>query len=98
MLTSKSPQLSPSGLSKHVRTGSVSTLHYILTTQTEPLGFIKLSTHYQAVHMELSLQLSFYLRRSLGGYMVGTTTGFPVKIVEALAPQSHRRIPRKCLQ
>jgi hypothetical protein len=76
----------------------VSMLHYILTTQMEPWDFIKLSAHNQAVHMELSLQLSFYLRRSLGGYMVGTTTGFPVKIVEALAPQSRRRIPRKCLQ
>jgi hypothetical protein len=40
--------------------------------------------------MKLSLCLSFYLRRSLGGYTVGTTAGFPVKIVEALAPQSHR--------
>jgi hypothetical protein len=29
-------------------------------------------------------------RCSLGGYTVGTTTRFPVKIVEALAPQSHR--------
>jgi hypothetical protein len=48
--------------------------------------------------MEFSLRLSFYLRRSLGGYMVGTTAGFLVKIVEALAPQSHRRIPQKCPQ
>jgi hypothetical protein len=37
------------------------------------------------VHMELSLCLSFYLRRSLGGYMVGTTVAFPVKTVETLA-------------
>jgi hypothetical protein len=36
------------------------------------------------VHMELSLCLSFYLRRSLGG----TTVGLLVKIVEALAPRS----------
>jgi hypothetical protein len=35
--------------------------------------------------MELSLCLSFYLRRGLKGYTVGTTTGFPVEIVEALA-------------
>jgi hypothetical protein len=40
--------------------------------------------------MELSLGLSFYLRRSLGGYTVSTTMGLPVKIVVALAPQSNR--------
>jgi hypothetical protein len=39
-----------------------------------------------SVHMELSLRLSFYLRHSLRGYMVGTTVVFPVKIMEALAP------------
>jgi hypothetical protein len=38
--------------------------------------------------MELSLRLSFYLRRSLGGYTVGTNMGYLVEIVEALAPQS----------
>jgi hypothetical protein len=47
----------------------------------------------QVVHMELSLNLSFYLKRNLEGYMVGTTVGFPVEIVEALAPQPHHRIP-----
>jgi hypothetical protein len=36
--------------------------------------------------MELSLCLSFYLRRSLRGYIVGTTVEFSVKTVEALAP------------
>jgi hypothetical protein len=36
--------------------------------------------------MELSLRVSFYLRHSLRGYMVDTTAGFPVKIVEALEP------------
>jgi hypothetical protein len=36
--------------------------------------------------MELSLRLSLYLKCSLGGYMVGTTVGFPIEIVEALAP------------
>jgi hypothetical protein len=46
--------------------------------------------------MELSLHLSFYLRRSFRGYTVGTTAGFPVEIVEALAPQSHYQILRKC--
>jgi hypothetical protein len=45
--------------------------------------------------MELSLRLRFYLRRSLGGDTVDTTGGFPVKIVEALAPQSHRSITQK---
>jgi hypothetical protein len=35
--------------------------------------------------MEFSLRLSLYLRCSLGCYTVGTTVGFPVKIVEALA-------------
>jgi hypothetical protein len=38
--------------------------------------------------MEISPRLSLYLRRSLEGYMVGTTVGFPVKIMEALTPQS----------
>jgi hypothetical protein len=64
----------------------------------EPWDFIKSSVLYLSVHMELSLRLSFYLRRSLGGYTVGTTVRFPVKIVEALALQSHHRIPRKCPQ
>jgi hypothetical protein len=48
--------------------------------------------------MEYSLHLSFYLRRSLGGYTVDTTAGFPVEIVEALTMQSHHRIPQKCPQ
>jgi uncharacterized SAM-dependent methyltransferase len=39
--------------------------------------------------MKLGLRLSFYLRRSLGGYTVGTTAGFLVEIVEALSPQSY---------
>jgi hypothetical protein len=41
--------------------------------------------------MEFSLYLSFYHRRGLGGYTVGTTTEFPVEIVEALAPQSRHK-------
>jgi hypothetical protein len=41
---------------------------------------------YLLVHMELSLRLRFYLRRNLEGYMVGTTVGFPIEIVEALTP------------
>jgi hypothetical protein len=36
--------------------------------------------------MKLSLLLSFQLRRSLRDYMVGTTTGFQVEIMAALAP------------
>jgi hypothetical protein len=32
------------------------------------------------------------------GYTVGTTVGFPVEIMEALAPPSHRRKPWKCPQ
>jgi hypothetical protein len=35
--------------------------------------------------MELSLHLCFYIRCSLRGYPVGTTTGFLVEIVEVLA-------------
>jgi hypothetical protein len=46
--------------------------------------------------MELSLRLSFYLRHSVRGYMVGTTVGFQIEIVEALALQSHRRILHEC--
>ncbi len=51
-------------------------------------GFIKSSAQNKALHMEISLRLSFYLRRSLGGYTVGTTTAFLIEIVEALAPQT----------
>jgi hypothetical protein len=54
----------------------------------EPWDFIKSSALYLSVHMELSLCLRFYLRRSLGGYTVGTTVEFPVEIIEALASQS----------
>jgi hypothetical protein len=85
MPTSKFPQFIPSRLSKHLRTRSVQILHHNLTTQMVPWGLIKSSALYQSVHMELSIRLSFYLRRSLRGYMVGTTAGFPAKIVEALA-------------
>jgi hypothetical protein len=81
-----------------MRMESVRTPHHILTTQMEPRGFIKSSVQNKAVHMELRLRLTFYLRRSLGGYMVGTTEGFPIEIIETLAPQSHHRIPWKCPQ
>jgi hypothetical protein len=76
----------------------VQMLHHILTTQMEPWALIKPSVSYQALHMELSLHVSFYLRRSLRGYTVGTNMGFPVGIMEALAPQPRHRIPRMCQQ
>jgi hypothetical protein len=84
--SSGTTQISPSGLSKHLRTGSVHTPHYILTNWMEPWAFIKPSAHNQALHMELSLRSSFYLRCNLEGYTVSTTVGFPIKIIEALAP------------
>jgi hypothetical protein len=89
-LTSKSPQFSPSRLTELLRTGSVQNPHHILTTQTEPWGSIKSLALYLSINLELSLRLSFYLRRSLRGYTVGTIMGFPIEILEALAPQSHR--------
>jgi hypothetical protein len=70
---------------------------HILTTQMEPHGSIKSSASNQIEHIELSLCLSFYLRHSIVSYMAGTTVGYPVKIMEALAPQSHHRTPWKCL-
>jgi hypothetical protein len=69
--------------------------HHILTTRMKTLGFIKSSVQNNAVHMKLNLRQSFYYRRSLEGYKVGTITGFPVKIVEALAPQPRCSIPWK---
>jgi hypothetical protein len=45
--------------------------------------------------MKPSLHLSFYIRHSLGGYTVDTTAAFHIKIMEALAPSSPHRIPRK---
>jgi hypothetical protein len=98
MPTSKCPYLSPSKFTNHLRTGSVQILHHILTTRKEPWDFINSSALCISVHMELSLCLSFYLRHNIGGYTVGTTAGFLGEIVEALVPQSHRRIPRKCPQ
>jgi hypothetical protein len=68
-------------------------LCHILTTRMELWGFIKLSAQNKVVHMKLSLRLSFYLRHSLGGYTVATTVGFPVEIVEALAPHSCHQTP-----
>jgi hypothetical protein len=59
--------------------------HHILTTRMEPWGFIESSVENKALHMELSLRLSFYHKRKLGGYTVGATVGFPVKIMETLA-------------
>jgi hypothetical protein len=50
------------------------------------MGFFKLSVSYLSVHTELSLCLSFYLKRSLGAYTVDTFTGFPIEITKSLAP------------
>jgi hypothetical protein len=61
-------------------------MDHILTTRTEPWGFIKSSALYKLVHVELSLPLCFYVRRNIGGYMVCTTMEFPVEIVKDLAP------------
>jgi hypothetical protein len=80
MPTSKSPQLSPAKLSKHRRMGSMHMPHHILTTRMELWSFIKLSAQNKAVHIELSLCLSFYLRCNHSGYKVGTTTGFQSKL------------------
>jgi hypothetical protein len=52
----------------------------------DPWDFFKSSVLYLLVHIELNLRLSFYLRHSLRGYTVDTTMGFPIKIMEALAP------------
>jgi hypothetical protein len=68
----------------------VRVLHHILTTRMELRGFIKSSAQNNVIHMELRLRLSFFLKRSLEGYTLGTTTGYPVKTMEALAPRSHR--------
>jgi hypothetical protein len=51
-------------------------LRLLLPTQMELWGFTKLSAQIYTTHMELSLCLSFQLRRSLRGYTVGTTAGF----------------------
>jgi hypothetical protein len=92
--SSKSSYLSPSGFTKHLRMGSMWCLHHILITWTELWGFFKSSALYLSVHMELRRSLSFYLRRSLRGYTVGTTPGFKVELMEALphnlTTESHR--------
>jgi hypothetical protein len=90
----KSPLFSPFGLSKHLKRGSVRTRHQLLTTQMEPWGFIKPLMQTYTVLMELSLRLSFQLRPSLGGYMVGTTVGFRLVTMDGLAPWTHLRFPR----
>jgi hypothetical protein len=72
--------------------GLVQMTHHILTTWMESWDFIKSSALYLSVHMELSVRLSFLPQMQPRGYTVGTTVGFPIKIVEALAPQSRRQI------
>jgi hypothetical protein len=74
----------------------VRTPHHILTTRMELWGFIKPLAQNKVVHIEFSLRLSFYLKRSLRSYTVGTTVGFPVETIEALAPRSCHRTLRKC--
>jgi hypothetical protein len=86
MHSSKSPHFSPSGLSKHLRAGLVRMPHHILTTQTEPRGFIESSVQNKVVHIELISRLRFYLIRRLVGYTVGTTVGFPIETMDALDP------------
>jgi hypothetical protein len=49
---------------------------HFLTTQMKLWGFIMSSVQNKVVHMELSIRLSFQLRRSLEGYTVGTIVGF----------------------
>jgi hypothetical protein len=56
----------------------------------EPWDFIKTSVLYLLRHMELILRLSFYLRRCLGGYTLGTTMGFPVEMVGTCSTQGSR--------
>jgi hypothetical protein len=53
--TIKFPQLSPSGLSKHLSTGLVHMPHHILTTRMELWGFIKSSAQTYTRPMKLSL-------------------------------------------
>jgi hypothetical protein len=90
--------LSPSGFLKHLRMGLVCMPHPVLTTQTKPWGFIKLSVKIYTVHMELGLRLTFQLRCDLRGYTMGTTTGFLVITMDALAPWPHLRNPQRHLQ
>jgi hypothetical protein len=84
-------QFSPSGLSKHLRMGSVYTSHILLTTWMDSV-LHKLSAQTKIVHMELNLRLSFQLSHSLGGYMVGSTMRFRVMTMDALTPWPHHRI------
>jgi hypothetical protein len=59
MPTSEYLQFSPSGLSKHLRMGSVHMSHHFLTTRMEPWGFINSSAQTYTVHMKLSLSMCF---------------------------------------
>jgi hypothetical protein len=65
--------------------------HLLLTTRMDP-GVHKSLVQIKAVHTELSLRLSFQLSHCHGGYMVGTTAGFRVMTMEALALWPHHRI------
>jgi hypothetical protein len=60
---------SPSGSSKHLRSGSARMMRHFLTTRTESWGFIKSSAQNKVVHMELSFRLAQTQHRRLhGGY------------------------------
>jgi hypothetical protein len=76
-LTSKSTQLSPSGLWKHLRMVSMCILCHIMTTRTKIWGFNKSLAQNQVVQMNLTLCLSFYLRCSLRGLHGGHHRGNP---------------------
>jgi hypothetical protein len=95
MLTRKVPdQFSPSGLSKHPRTGSVRTPHTFLTTG-RIRGLHEPSAKSKIVYMKLTFRLSFQLNRSIRGYTIGTTARFWVTTTEALAPWPHLWILRR---
>jgi hypothetical protein len=87
--TSNSPQLSPCGLSKHLRTGSVRMSHHILTTRMEPCGFMKLSAQTYTLHMKLSLRLSISAQTKPQGLCSGHHHRILKPDHEGLKPHNH---------
>jgi hypothetical protein len=69
-----------------------------LATRIEPWDFIKPPAQNKVVHMNFSLCLRFYLKRSFLGSTVHATAGFLVELMEVFAPQCHCRTPWKCPQ
>jgi hypothetical protein len=57
--TRQVPVVQPLRVTETPADGVVRMSHHLMTTRTELLGFIKLSVQNKAVHMELSLRLSF---------------------------------------